>query len=146
MKEQILSYRTLLSIIVTVISWFVQMNWLRWSPFYGVTALVIWNVFSAPDTIAEMHHPLSHCAHIHCLVSINVQQALRNISVYNFSHMEEFSSHLCFIHTSMSDAILSECPSAIISHMAIKCNGILAGKLNLYCNTINIHVWYCRPA
>jgi len=43
-------------------------------------------------TIAEMHHPSSHCAPSHCLVSINIQQALMNFSGCNFFHMEETNS------------------------------------------------------
>jgi len=35
--------------------------------------------------------PPPHCAHIHCLVSINVQQASTNVSGCNFFCMEEFS-------------------------------------------------------
>ena len=55
-------------------------------------------------TIAEMHHPPPHWTHIHCLVPRNIQQALIN-----------WMAHLC---TSMSDAHLSDCPSAAICHMA----------------------------
>ena len=49
---------------------------------------------------AEMHHP-PLTAHIHCLVSINVQKALMDVSVGAiFFHMEEFSDtpllHLYF--------------------------------------------------
>ena len=36
------------------------------------------------------HHTSLHCVHIHCLVSIYVQQVSMNISGCNFSHMEEF--------------------------------------------------------
>ena len=32
----------------------------------------------------------------------------------------------------MSDTILSDCPSAAIFGMVIKCNGVLAGRFNLY--------------
>ena len=45
----------------------------------------------------------------------------------------------CFIFTSMSGAIVSDCPSAAICHMAITCNGILVGRFNLYCHTTSIH-------
>ena len=45
--------------------------------------------------------------------------------------------HLCFICTSMSDAILSGCPSAAICHMAATRNGILVGRFSLYCRTNN---------
>jgi hypothetical protein len=37
-------------------------------------------------------------------------------------------THLCFILISISDAIMSDCPSAIICCMATKFNGILAGR------------------
>ena len=65
-----------------------------------------------------MHHPPPHCAHIHWLVSINIQHVLINVSRYHFFHMEKFSSILCFIHTSVSD-----CPSAAVSHTATTCKG-----------------------
>ena len=35
-------------------------------------------------TTAEMHHPPTHCAYIHCLVSINVQQLFRNANKCHF--------------------------------------------------------------
>ena len=38
-----------------------------------------------------MHHPPHHCAHIHCLVSINVQQVSVNVNECHFFLMEEFS-------------------------------------------------------
>ena len=43
-------------------------------------------------SIAEMHHPLPHCAHIHCLVTINIQQVSMNVNRCNFFCMEEFNS------------------------------------------------------
>ena len=46
-------------------------------------------------------------------------------------------AHLCFIHTSMSDTILSHCPSAAISCMATKC-GIMVGRFNLYWSFTNL--------
>ena len=42
-------------------------------------------------------------------------------------------THLCFICTSMSDAVLSECPFAAICHMATKFKGIWMGKFSLCC-------------
>jgi len=50
-----------------------------------------WLVFHITVTTAEMHHPLPHYAHIHCLVSINVQQASVDVSECHSFHMEEFS-------------------------------------------------------
>ena len=35
--------------------------------------------------------------------------------------------HLCFVCTSMSDVILSDCPSAAICHMTAKCHKMLVG-------------------
>jgi len=32
----------------------------------------------------EVHHPPPHCAHIHCLASVRIQQASTNDSRYNF--------------------------------------------------------------
>ena len=101
----------------------------------------MWIVFHDTVTTAETHHPPPHCAHIHCLVSINVQQALMNVSECNFSAWRNSVPHFCFIGhdmSSMSDTILSECPSAAIYQTATKCNGILVGRFNLYCHTTNI--------
>ena len=42
-------------------------------------------------TTAKTHHPLPHCAHIHCLVSISILQASMNDSECHFFCMEEFS-------------------------------------------------------
>ena len=47
-------------------------------------------VFHVIVTTAETHHPLLHCAHIHCLVSINVQQALMNVSGCHFFCTKKF--------------------------------------------------------
>ena len=45
-----------------------------------------------------------------------------------------------FIHTSMSDAILSDCPSAAICHMEATCNEILEGRVSVHCHAINIQL------
>jgi len=65
---------------------------------------------------AEKHHPLPHCAHIHCLVSINAQRISMNASGWCFFCMENLITHLCSTHTSLSDAIRSHCPSAAVRH------------------------------
>ena len=73
-------------------------------------------------TKAETHHPLPHPAHIHRLVSINVQQAVMNVSGYHFFHMEEINDipllHILF--------------SAAICHMATTCNGGMVQPLLPY--------------
>ena len=43
--------------------------------------------------------------------------------------------HVCFIRTSMSETILSDCPSAAICHTATNCNEVLAGRISLCCRT-----------
>jgi len=50
-------------------------------------------------------------------------------------------THLCFICTSMSDTILSDCLPAAICHTATKCNGILVERFNLYRHITNILLW-----
>ena len=57
-----------------------------------------WLVFQITVTTAEMHHPSLFCAHIHCLISINIQQVSVNVSGYHFFHVEEFDDTLS-LHT-----------------------------------------------
>ena len=47
--------------------------------------------FRSTAAFAEMHHSPPYCAHIHCWVPINVQQALMNVNRCHFFCMEEFS-------------------------------------------------------
>ena len=57
----------------------------------------MWLVFHAAVAIAETRHPPPHCANIHCLVSVNVQQ-VSNVIGCNFFHMEEFN-YTPLLHT-----------------------------------------------
>ena len=94
-----------------------------------------WIVFHVAFATNETQHPLLQSGHSHCLVSVNVQQVLINVIGCNFFLPWRNSfSHLCFIKTSMSDAIVSNCPSAAICHIITKCNGILVGRFTLYCH------------
>jgi len=81
-----------------------------------------------------MHHPPPHCIKIHCLVSINVQQELINVSEY----MKEFNNtpllHPHF-HIRCHFVRLS---SVAICHMAATHNRILVGNYNLYCHVRTI--------
>jgi len=93
------------------------------------------------------HHPSYHCAHIHWLVFINVQQVSVDVSSCHFFCMEEFSDtpllHLHF-HVRQHFVNLSIC--CHLSHSnKMEWNGMLLGKFNLYFHTINIHLWYCGP-
>jgi len=58
----------------------------------------------------------------------------------NISMWRNSVPHLWFIHTSMSDIILLDCPSAATCYVAEKYNGILARRFNLYCHIINFHL------
>ena len=58
-----------------------------------------------------------------------------------FSEWRNLISHLCFVHTLMSDAIVSECPSAAVCHTTTTCNGMLVGRFSIYCYCTNICVW-----
>ena len=62
-----------------------------------------------------------------------------------FSAWKNSMTPLCLIRTSMSDTIVSDCPSAAICHMAKKCHGLLVGRFNLNCHTTNIQLWRCGP-
>ena len=64
-----------------------------------------------------------------------------------FSPLRDSMTHLCFIHSSMSEVILSDCPSTAILHMTSKYNDIknTREKVHLYCHTTNICLWHCGP-
>jgi len=57
-----------------------------------------WLAFHVIVATAEMRHPLPHYANIHCLVSVNVQQASMNVIGCNFLRMEEFN-YTPLLHT-----------------------------------------------
>jgi len=57
-----------------------------------------------------------------------------------FSSWGNSVTHLCFVCTSVSDTIFSDCPSAATCGMAAMCNRILARRFNFYCriNTLEV--------
>jgi len=75
-------------------------------------------------SIAEKHHALPFCAHIHCLVSTTDAECKHQWMSTGtiFSAWRNSIAYFCFICVSMSVAVLSDCSSASISHMATKCN------------------------
>ena len=136
MIQQILSYKTLFFNIVTTIS----------SAFLPVMnkslhAALITICTSAGDPLLLL--PLLKCTTCpslgsHPLASLHqVQQASMGAI---FSICGNSMTHLCFIHISMSDTIVPDCPSAAIGYTATTCNGILVGRFDLYCHTTNIHL------
>lgn len=76
--------------------------------------------------------PTTHCAHMHSLVSINIQKASMNVTGCHFFLVEEFSDtpllHPHF-HVRCYSISLSLC---CICHTATTCNSILVGRFNLY--------------
>ena len=82
----------------------------------------MWLVFYVTVTAAEMHHPLCHCAHIHYLVPISVQQVSMNVSGCYFLCMEELnSSPLLHTHFYVRCHFV-RCPSAAICYTATQWN------------------------
>ena len=74
-----------------------------------------WN---APPTASLRSHP-----------QFGLHKHLASVDKYAiFSMWRNSVTHFCFMCTSMSDAILSDCPSAAVCHMAAKCN-ITGGKV-----------------
>jgi len=141
MIEQILSYRAPFFSIVTTISYV-------FLPVKSLHATVVTVCISRGSTVfpscyhglvAETHHAPPHCADFYWLVFINIQQVPMNVSgCIFFSTWGNSMTELCSIHTSLSDTILSDCPSAAICHMATTCNRILSGRFDFYCHTSNI--------
>jgi len=67
-----------------------------------------------------------------------------NVSGCNFPYNRRIQRHtFAFIHSSMTDCILSGCLSAAICHMAKTCDRILAWRFSLYWDTTNL--WCCAP-
>ena len=99
-------------------------------------------------TTTEMHHLPPHCAQSQSLVSRNVQQVSMNVTWCHFiPHVEEFNNTpLLHGHSSMSDAILSDCPSAAICHTATTWDGMSVGRFNFYHHTTTICLRHCGPA
>ena len=100
----------------------------------------MWPVFHVAVTSSEMHHLVPHCAHIHCLVFINIQQWMSVGTI--FSTWRNSIPHLCFTHISMSNTIVWDHPSAAICHAVTTCNRILVGRFKLCCHP-TICLWYC---
>ena len=70
-----------------------------------------------------MYHLPPHCAHMHCVVSINVQQPSVNVSGCHFFHMKELNS-MPWLHTDFhvghcSVRLSSSAPSSSAGNMAL---------------------------
>lgn len=83
---QILSYKTLLfNTVTTIICTFLRvMNKSLHSMPVNFCTSSPELVFQVVVVTFQTHHPLPHCVHIHCLFSINIQQALNECNEYYF--------------------------------------------------------------
>ena len=105
------------------------------------TCMAPWNVarlschchhcWNAPPTASLCSHPLRGL-HKHSASGNECQW------VQFFSTWRNPITQFCFIHASMSDSILSDCPSVTICCTATKCNRILLVRFNFYCHITNI--------
>jgi len=99
--EQFVSYKTLFFNITTTISysfWPTMNKSLHTALVKIFTAIQNVTCFNATVATTEMHHPPSHCADIHCLVSTNAQRVSMNVSRCHFLLVEEFSD-MPLLHT-----------------------------------------------
>ena len=93
-----------------------------------------WNM---PHTTSLCSHPpfgLHKCFSKHRWMSVDATSSWSN----------SVPPH-CFMCTSVSDAIVADCPSAANCHVETMWNGILVGKFILFCQTTNVRLWYCGP-
>jgi len=126
--------------MVTTINQNAQMCWSRHSSFCGLTA-----VHSCPEhglSFTLVKHT-THCLSVLTSTdsSPSVFSKFEWMSVDGiFSAWRNSVTPLCSVHTSMSDAIVSDCPSVAICHTATACNRIMVGRFSLYCHTTNIHL------
>ena len=133
--EHILSYKTLFFNTDTTINKHLQAVFIKICLTYRNVACLsrcchhCWNT---PRTTSVCSHPLFG---LHWWMSMGaIFSAWRNLVPPLYS-----------IHTSMSDAILSDCPPTAICHKAKKYNEILTGRFNFYCHPSTIHLWCCGP-
>ena len=100
------------------------MSWSRCSSLHGLKA-----VHDCPEHGLSSTTPLPQLKHTtHCLIVLMfIVWPLGVIFLLGKIQMQ----HLCFMRTSLSDGILSDCPSAAICHTATKCKGILARRFHL---------------
>jgi len=85
-----------------------------------------------------MHHSLPQCAHTHCLVSTNVQQATVNVSECHYFCMEEFKdTPLVHTHFHIRCYFVRLPLCCHLSH-SNKYNGLLVERFHLHYHNINI--------
>ena len=139
--EQILTYRTLFFNIVTTMSYafLPVMN-------KSMHAMLVKTCTGGGDPL------LLKCTTHHLTMFTSTVWSSETFSKHQWMSVGAICSacrnsvlHLCFIHASMSDTILSEYSSAAVCHMATKRYGILVSRFSFYCHTTNICLCHCGP-
>lgn len=111
---------------------FINLASYAWHLFILLTDNYVWLprilfVTHIDVTTAKTHNSLHNCAHIHCLVFINILKMTMQFFVHG-----EIQGYMHF----MSDAILPGC-----KYNKSKRNyGILVGRFKFYCHTTNIYL------
>jgi len=98
-----------------------------------------WLVFHIAFAIVETHYSPPHCAHIHCLVSIHLQQVSVIVNVCHFSAWVNSVTQFCFICTFMSNTIWAGCPSDASCHTATATPPLSASDIVGPCNKYRRH-------
>jgi len=74
-------------------------------------------------TTAGTHHPPPHCAHTHCLVSINIQEASRNANGHNFFLHGGIQWHTFVSYTLPCEAPF--CPTALLLPSVVRQQNVM---------------------
>ena len=134
---------------LVIIFRFAWMSWWRYFSFWGVTA--VHGHLEHGSSFTSLLSLLKCTTHCFTVLSSNVW-SLQIFSKHHwmsrstiFSSWRNLVTHLCFICTSTSDTILSDCPSVAIFPMATECNSIFSGRFSLCFHTTNTLRWYCGP-
>jgi len=131
--RHIISFRRLLFTIVTTIS-----NSF-WPGMNKSLHAIFVNICTGRGGVS-LSHPPSHCSYpLHGLQKRSA--SIDECQWVLFSAWGNSVTHLFFIHTSMSEAISSDCPFTASCHTETTCNGVLVGRFNFYCRTTNICHW-----
>jgi len=141
-------YSVLYKVPLVVIQEFVWMSWSRCSPFRVVIA-----VYRSLEHGLLFTSLLSllKCTTDHLTLLMSTPWSPQTHSKYLWMTAGEFFSarrnsvmDLYFMLTSISNTILSDCPSAAICHTATKRKRILMGRFILYWHPTNIHLGHHR--
>ena len=104
------------------------------------------NLYGHPVCLSTQR-PLPHCAHTHCSVFRNIQQALMNVNGYHF-----FPPWGIQWHTFASYALPCQttfCQTAPLLPAVTQQQNIMEhwqeGSIST-ANTTNVHLWHCGPA